>query len=52
MIEEGDEEDNETARRKRASERLMQNMKTALKHIIDAKLKEEKASLYLKVLRV
>ena len=48
MIEEAEEE---TTCKIPSTESLMQIMKTAFKHIIDAKLKEEKAGFTLKVFR-
>lgn len=51
MIEEAEEEKNETASRPPSSDGLMHNIEAAFKHIIDAKLKEEKAGFTLRVLR-
>ena len=49
MIEEAEEE---TGCKIPSTESLVQNMKTAFKHIFDAKLKEEKAGFDLKVWRL
>ena len=51
MIEEAEEEKNETASRPPSSGGMMHNLETAFKHIIDAKLIEEKAGFTLRVLR-
>ena len=51
MIEEAEEEKNETASRPPSSVCMMHNLETAFKHIIDAKLKEVEAAFTLRVLR-
>ena len=51
MVEEAEEEKNETADRPPSSDSLMLSLETAFKHIIDAKLKEEKAGFTLRVLK-
>jgi hypothetical protein len=50
VIEEAEEE-TAAASKPTPSEILIHNMKTAFKHIVDAKLKEEMAGFTLKILR-